>query len=155
MKWRRSVVLMDVHCSSRAEGSRSGKQDAESALAFTSGRILDQLAVVGMKCEGGERTAELDAVDIMPKVKVNLPFLAGGLLSSKYLLLPRGVSSGENVIFWKTDSSSPPHRSAPIPVLDTLSSGAAVWKVPDTKNENRGRQTGSYNAFFCSGVFSS
>lgn len=46
MKWRHRVVLMDVHL--QAEGSRSAKQDAESALVFTSGRVLDQLAVVGM-----------------------------------------------------------------------------------------------------------
>lgn len=52
MKWRHEVVLMDVHCSSQAEGSRSGKQDAESALMLTSGHISDQLAVVGMKCGG-------------------------------------------------------------------------------------------------------
>lgn len=32
----------------QAEGSRSAKQDADSALVFTSGRVLDQLAVVGM-----------------------------------------------------------------------------------------------------------
>ena len=32
----------------QAEGSRSAKQDADSALVFTSGRFLDQLAVVGM-----------------------------------------------------------------------------------------------------------
>lgn len=52
MKWRHKVVLMDVLCSSQAEGSRSGKEDAELALMFTSGRIMDQLARVGMKCGG-------------------------------------------------------------------------------------------------------
>lgn len=46
------LVLMDVHHSSQAEGSRSGEPDAESALMFTPGRILDQLAVVGMRCGG-------------------------------------------------------------------------------------------------------
>lgn len=43
---------MDVHCFSQAEGSGSGKQDAESAVRLTSGHISDQLAGVGAKCGG-------------------------------------------------------------------------------------------------------
>lgn len=56
----------------------------------------------GHECGGWALTAELDAEDMKPKVSMNLPFSAGGLFSSKFLLLPRGVSSGENVM-WKTD----------------------------------------------------
>lgn len=43
---------MDVHRSSQAEGSGSGKRDAESALMLLPGHISDQLAVVGTKCKG-------------------------------------------------------------------------------------------------------